>query len=191
MAGERLNTNELRGLGTLVEGLDFARVRLHRGEGGRAGRLVRSLVLTLSGGRAIALGNHVFLPAWCCRSLPVLAHELTHCAQFQQWGPARYFLRGAADRIRELRHRAGLGPNPYAYRIEPGKQFAAYGMEQQGQIVEDCFRGDRVAAAISPYRPTPDPVTASRIDSANASTSASAVSNAVIQRTSDRSSFQT
>lgn len=191
MAGERLNTYELRSLGTLVEGLDYARVRLHRGAGVRAGRLLRAAILTLSGGRAIALGNHVFLPAWCCRSLPIMAHELTHCAQYQRWGPVRYFLRGAADRLRELRHRAGLGTNPYAYRLEPGKPFEAYGMEQQGQIVEDTFRGDRVAAAISPYRPIPDPVTASRIDSANASTSASAVSNAVIQRTSDRSSFQT
>jgi hypothetical protein len=26
-------------------------------------------------------------------------------------------------------------------------------MEQQGQIVEDCFRGDRAALAVSPYRP--------------------------------------
>jgi hypothetical protein len=191
MAGERLNLDEAHGLGTLAGGLDLARVRLHRGSGGRAERLLRSCILALSGGRAIALGNHVFLPTWCCGSLPVLAHELSHCAQYQRWGATRYLLRGLADRLRELRFRAGLGENPYSYRPEPGKPFEAYGMEQQGQIVEDCFRGDPRAAAISPYRPAPASPTASRMDSANASTSASAVSNAVIQRTSDSSSFQT
>lgn len=191
MAGERLSADESHGLGTLAAGLDLAQVRLHRGSGGRAERLARSLVLALSGGRAIALGNHVFLPTWCCGSLPVLAHELTHCAQYQRWGASRYLIRGIADRLRELRFRAGLGDSPYRYRPEPGKSFEAYGMEQQGQIVEDCFRGDRRAAAISPYRPGPASFTASRMDSANASTSASAVSNAVIQRTSDRSSFHT
>ena len=33
-------------------------------------------------------------------------------------------------------------------------------MEQQGQIVEDSFRGDRAALAVSPFRPpsdSPDP----------------------------------
>jgi hypothetical protein len=189
VSSERIGTDELAGLGTLVDGLDLARVRLHRGAGGRGRRLVRSLVLGLSGGRAIALGNHVFLPDWCCRSIPVLAHELTHCAQYQEWGPLRYAVRGLADRLRELRYRAGLGLSPYDYRGELRKPFEAYGMEQQGQIVEDCFRGNRDAAAISPYRPAA--ATASRIDSANASTSASAVSNAVIQRTSDSRSFHT
>jgi hypothetical protein len=189
MRSERIATDEMAGLGTLADGLDWRRVRLHRGAGDRGSQLLRSLVLRLSGGRAVALGNDVFLPDWCCRSIPVLAHELTHCAQYQRWGPARYLLRALADRLRELRHLAGLGPNPYHYRWEPEKPFDAYGMEQQGQIVEDCFHGDQNAAAISPYRPAP--ATAKRMDSANASTSASAVSNAVIQRTSERRSFHT
>jgi hypothetical protein len=30
-------------------------------------------------------------------------------------------------------------------------------MEQQGQIVEDCFNGDPVAAGLSPYRPADRP----------------------------------
>ena len=37
-----------------------------------------------------------------------------------------------------------------------GKAFEAYGMEQQGQIVEDSFRGDRAALAVSPFRPPSD-----------------------------------
>ena len=76
-------------------------------------------------------------------SLPVIAHELTHCAQYQSWGPLRYYARGAAERLRELRWRLGLGPSPYAYELEPEKPFDRYRMEQQGQIVEDCFRGSR------------------------------------------------
>ncbi|HEY6948251.1 MAG TPA: hypothetical protein VI297_05480, partial [Gemmatimonadales bacterium] len=49
----------LRGLPVPV---DLARVRLHRGAGGSAGRALRALVLGLTRGRAIALGNHIFLP---------------------------------------------------------------------------------------------------------------------------------
>lgn len=101
----------------------------------------------------MALGNHVFLPDRSAASIPVIAHELTHCAQYQSWGPLRYFARGTAERLRELRWRLGLGPSPYAYEPDPAKPFEGYRMEQQGQIVEDCFRGSTHAAAISPYRP--------------------------------------
>jgi hypothetical protein len=110
------------------------------------------VVLSLSGGRGVALGNHIFLPARGA-SLPVLAHELTHCAQYQAWGPVRYYGRALAERVREIRWRVGLGPSPYEYRSEPPKPFERYRMEQQGQIVEDCFRGCARAAAISPYHP--------------------------------------
>jgi hypothetical protein len=99
------------------------------------------------------LGNHVFLPDGVAQSIPVIAHELTHCAQYQAWGPLRYYARGIAERAREMRWRLGLGPNPYAYELAPGKPFDQYGMEQQGQIVEDCYRGSVAAAAVSPYRP--------------------------------------
>ncbi|HET7599591.1 MAG TPA: DUF4157 domain-containing protein [Gemmatimonadales bacterium] len=187
---DRLAPDELAALGTLAEAVDLNRVRLHRGAGGAAARLLRSALLTLSGGRAVTLGNHVFLPDGCCRSVPVLAHELTHCAQYQAWGPRRYFARGLADRIRELRHRLGLGASPYDYAADAGRPFETYGMEQQGQIVEDCFRGKSAALALSPYRP-PEADTACRMAAANASTSASEVSKAVIQRTSDRSSSHT
>jgi hypothetical protein len=140
-------------LGSLPGGVDCARVRLHRQAGGMAGA-VRAIVLWASRGRAIALGNHVFLPDRCACDLATLAHELTHCGQFQRWGAWRYFTRGAADQARHLAHRwLGAGRSPYEYRIEAGKPFEAYGMEQQGQIVEDCFRGDRAALAVSPYRP--------------------------------------
>lgn len=143
---------EIRQLGALAAQIDCGRVRLHR----EASRL-RSVVLWVSRGRAVTLGNHVFLPDPCAADLAVLAHELTHCGQFQRWGAPRYFVRGAAAQLRELLFRRfGLGRSPYAYRLEAGKPFEAYGMEQQGQIVEDSFRGNPQALAVSPYRPSGD-----------------------------------
>jgi len=116
---------------------------------------MRDLVLWLSRGRAVALGNHVFLPDNRAGDLATLAHELTHCGQFQQWGAPQYYLRGVTEQLRDLQFRCfGMGRSPYAYRLEVGKPFEAYGMEQQGQIVEDSFRGDPAALAVSPYRPT-------------------------------------
>jgi hypothetical protein len=111
-------------------------------------------VLWLSRGRAVTLGNDVFLPDCSAGDLATLAHELTHCGQYQRWGAPHYFLRGAAVQLQELLHRRlGMVRSPYAYRVEAGKPFEAYGMEQQGQIVEDSFRGDAQALAVSPYRP--------------------------------------
>jgi hypothetical protein len=122
--------------------LDGSRVQLYRlGCAGPAG-LLRRLVLRLSRERAIALGNRVFLPARCEGDLAVLAHELTHCAQFQAWGPLRYYARGAATQVRDLLYRMlGVGKSQYDWRPEPGRPFESYGMEQQGQIVEDAVRG--------------------------------------------------
>ena len=123
---ERLNHNEQAMLSRELWQVDCTRVRLHRGP---SSRLLRRLVLFASRGRAVALGNHVFLPDHCCRNLAVLAHELTHCGQYQRWGWWRYFSRGAAAQFRDLLHRTlGIGTSPYAYRLEPGKPLEAYGM---------------------------------------------------------------
>jgi Domain of unknown function (DUF4157) len=136
-----LTEEETRALRALPLPVDLSRVRIHRGGGGRAARALRAVVLRCSRGRGIALGNDVFLPDDCCESLPVLAHELTHCGQYQAWGAVRYYVRAIADRIRELRYRRGLGASPYEYRMDAVRPFEQYGMEQQGQIVEDWFRG--------------------------------------------------
>ncbi len=121
--------------------LDPARVRLHGSRSAGAARLLRRLVLGLSRGRAIALGNHVFLPARGERDPAVLAHELTHCAQYQTWGPWRYYRRGAAAQLHDLLHRTlGLCASPYAYLADEGELLECYGMEQQAQIVEDKVR---------------------------------------------------
>ena len=130
---ERLGEGDREAIAHVPLRLECERVRLYRsGCGGRAG-LVRRIVLGLSRDRAIALGNQVFLPRRCGADPAVLAHELTHCAQYQAWGPVRYYLSGAATQLRELGHRLfGVGRSQYAWRYEPAKPFDAYGMEQQG-----------------------------------------------------------
>ncbi len=153
MPADCLSPDEYAALGRLAELVDCRRVRLYRCSSGPAGWL-RSVVLRASRNRAVALGNHVFLPDRCARDLPVLAHELTHCAQYQAWGAGRYYARGIVAQLKHLLHRSlGVGINPYCYSSEPEKPFSAYGMEQQGQIVEDCFRGHPAAQNLSPFRP--------------------------------------
>ena len=129
--------------------VDWDRVRLYPPAcTGRAG-LVRRIVLRLSGDRAVALGNHVFLPARCAGDLALVAHEAMHCAQYQRWGAWRYFGRGASEQVRDLLHRLGFGRSPYRYQVSPERPFDAYGMEEQAQIVEDAHRGIAAARGIT------------------------------------------
>ena len=136
---ERVTPGECARLDCLRHPVDYSRVRLHRDDSVGS---FRRLVLWASRGRAVALGNDVFLPSSCDADLRGLAHELTHCGQYQAWGPVRYYAKGAVAQLRDLLHRIlGVGRSPYAYVLEPGKPFESYGMEQQAQIVEDSFRG--------------------------------------------------
>src|SRR3954471_6457827 len=154
MPAALLSSSERQALGTLASLLDHRPIRLYRSSASGGSRRLRGVVLRLSRNRAVALGNRIFLPDHCEEQLPVLAHELTHCAQFQAWGLWRYFGRGFIAQLRDLLYRrVRLGSSPYDYVLEPGKPFSAYGMEQQGQIVEDCFRGHPGALTISPFRP--------------------------------------
>ena len=133
--------------------LEDLRVRVRR-DGGDA---LRAIVLFLSRGRAVALGRHVFVPGGQDRDVAVLAHELMHCRQYAEWGPLRYYVRGFAEQARHLLSRAGLARNPYDWRSVPRRAFAEYGMEQQGQLVEDACRGDPVAREIIGRAPLPGP----------------------------------
>jgi hypothetical protein len=135
----RLTPEECARLDGLRHPVDYSRVRVH---GAGSADAFHRFVLWMSRGRAVALGNHVYLAARCDGDLGVLAHELTHCGQYQAWGPLRYYARGAIEQLRELVHRAtGIGRSPYEYQLEAGRPFESYGMEQQAQIVEDSFRG--------------------------------------------------
>jgi hypothetical protein len=152
----RLNRDEQVVLGTMAARVDLSRVLLHRGERPDA---IRRAVLWASRGRAVTLGNHIFLPDHCAVDVPVLAHELTHCGQYQAWGAWTYFRRGLITQCWDLLHRTlGIGESQYAYRVEAGKPFESYGMEQQGQIVEDCFRGDCAAQGVAPFGPQSEEV---------------------------------
>jgi hypothetical protein len=146
--------SEHAALGNLGSVVDCRRVRLYRHRIGGPAGVLRRVVLFASRNRAVALGNHVFLPERCERDTAVLAHELTHCGQYQAWGPLRYFAKGMTAQVRDLLFRSmRIGSSPYQYRPEPGKPFEAYGMEQQCQIVEDCFRGHPAAQTLSPFQP--------------------------------------
>ena len=148
--GRQVSPEICAAIGELPLSVDWSLVRLYGTACGGRVNLVRRAVLALSRGRAVALGNHVFLPARCEGDLATLAHEAIHCAQYQAWGPWRYFARGAAAQLRDLAHRLlGVGRGPYAYTAAPGRPFDAYGMEQQAQIVEDALRGSAAARAIT------------------------------------------
>ena len=145
----RLSAAERAALVPIAGWTDLARVRVHRGHDGPLTNAARRAVLAVSRGRACALGNHVFLPDRAGHDLAVLAHEAAHCGQYQRWGALRYFSRGAGEQARYARwRRTGAGTNPYAWRTEPGRPFGAYGMEQQGQLVEDAFRGSAEARRV-------------------------------------------
>lgn len=149
-----LSPKEHAALGTLARSLDCGRVRIYRSNARGLWRAVRALVLGLSGGRAVTLGNQIYLPDLRTEDLALLAHEVTHCQQFQRWGALRYFARGAVAQMRDLVHRTmRIGPSPYSYQVLPERTFHSYGMEQQAQIVEDCFRGYSPARTICPYGP--------------------------------------
>ena len=127
--------------------IDLDRVRVYNNRS-----LLGRMVIRCTRGAAIALGYHIFIPRDV--TLPTMAHELAHVAQYREWGLLLYLARGAWNQIilRTL-----LGRDVYRWEPEPGKDFASYGMEQQGQIVQDSFdtRSPRRASAqaLSPWIP--------------------------------------
>lgn len=127
--------------------IDLDRIRVYNNQS-----LLGRMVIRCTRGAAIALGHHIFIPRDA--TLPTMAHELAHVAQYMEWGGLVYLARGAWNQIVL---RILLGRDVYRWEPEPGKSFSDYGMEQQGQIVEDCFNvhsSRRVQAReISPYRP--------------------------------------
>jgi hypothetical protein len=134
-------------LQSFAASVDLDRVRIYSSHT-RFGRLVG----ILSRGSAVALGYRIVVPGRL--RLPVLAHELTHVSQFERWGALRYFVNGIWH---QFILRGLLRRDVYRWELEPGKPFERYGMEQQGQIVQDCYdhaSGQRTAARlISPFAP--------------------------------------
>jgi hypothetical protein len=112
----------------------------------------RRVVLFLSRGRGVTLGHRIFLPDWCADDPAVLAHEMEHVRQYEDWGALRYYARGIKEQAQHLLSRVGLAPDPYDWRRAGLKPFEEYGMEQQGQLVEDAARGDEVAISVAGRR---------------------------------------
>lgn len=144
-SGRPLRTAERELLGCFSARIDLDRVRVY-------GNGLARLVSVFTGGAAIALGYRVFTPRDL--ALPTLAHELAHVCQYAEWGALRYFATGAWNQIvlRTLLRR-----DVYRWEVEPGKAFGDYGMEQQGQIVQDSFDVNSPLRAhaqrLSPYQP--------------------------------------
>lgn len=135
-------------LGCFAGAIDLDRVRVY-GRRSAPGRVMSMF----TGGKSIALGYRLFLSRGS--SLPVMAHELMHVCQYESWGALSYLARGAWN---QLVLRLLLRKDVYRWEPDPGKAFTDYRMEQQGQIVQDCFDVSsprRVQAQhLSPYRPT-------------------------------------
>ena len=134
------------------DSVNRVRVRVCRSEGDP----FRRLVLFLSRGRGVTLGHWIFLPDWCADDEAVIAHELEHVRQYEAWGPVRYYALGVQEQMQYLLFRLGLAANPYDWRRAGIKPFEDYGMEQQGQLVEDAARGDEVALGVISRRSTVD-----------------------------------
>jgi hypothetical protein len=117
---------------------------------------LRRLVLFLSRGRGVTLGHRIFLPDWCADDPAVLAHEMEHVRQYEEWGALRYYARGVKEQTQHLLSRFGLAAIPYDWRRAGIKPFEEYGMEQQGQLVEDAARGDQEAMRVVGRRSSVD-----------------------------------
>jgi RHS repeat-associated protein len=97
-------------------------------------------------GRPRSLGSNISLNVGY--SLGELAHEVFHYVdQYQRMGMVSYYLSFGALHLGELLFGTDL------YSWTPGQQFREYGLEQQGQIVQDCYNGSATACDISPYDP--------------------------------------
>jgi hypothetical protein len=130
------------------------KVQIHEGKDGWFQNLVRTVGTFISRGRTFTLGNHIYVGDQNMHNGTVrdytLAHELTHVFQLHALGAEEYW-----DKMLRIHSNDIFGDSnaPYQLPSVPGGMFFHYGLEQQGQIVEDCF-GPKVAwCTVSPFRP--------------------------------------
>jgi hypothetical protein len=129
-------------LGDLCTAEHCDKVQVYRGNGTKTANNLRADILKTSGGRSVTLGYRIFLADDDRSNFPVLAHEVYHTVQYERWGATKYFAKGAGERIDEW-----TGGDPYNYKAD-GRPFDQYGMEQQGQIIQDYIRGFPAARSI-------------------------------------------
>jgi len=112
--------------------IDYTRVRIH----------VRNYIFWQGANYIVTPNGQMYLGRnlrrytdFSAASLPIQAffiHEMTHVWQHQCG--VNVLFRGIGEQIRHF-----LGFNQYRYRLEPGKPFTAYKLEQQGDIMRDYF----------------------------------------------------
>ncbi|MEO8200650.1 MAG: hypothetical protein ABI679_09040 [Gemmatimonadota bacterium] len=145
--GRPLTPAEVVMLGSFASQVDLSRVRIYSRQ-----TIFGRVLSVLSRGSAIALGFRIVVPGEVLPAL--LAHEMVHVHQYERWGAVRYLANGFWH---QFILRGLLGRDVYAWEFVSGKSFDQFGMEQQGQIVQDCFDPAspkrRVADRVSPFAP--------------------------------------
>lgn len=133
---EPLTEEERKKLGNTCDKVDCDKVDVHRGNDGRVRNALRKAVMFVSGGRSVTLGNHVYLGDGDAQSTPVLAHEVTHVGQYQEWGAIKYYGRGAGARIEEI-----FGGDPYSLPspLPNGVPFGSYGWSNKDRLFRTVF----------------------------------------------------
>lgn len=100
----------------------------------------------------IALGYQIHFRAAGNPSITGLAHELTHVFQYD-----RIFLRNGGRYAAYFMALHALPGSPYklTYPLDPGRAWTSYNLEQQADIVRDCFRSPSISnsCSVSPFNP--------------------------------------
>ena len=115
-----------------ADAIDYGKVRIH----GRNYVFWQGANYIVTPNGQMYLGRNLrHYSDFSAASLPIQAffiHEMTHVWQHQRG--VNVLWRGIGEQIRHF-----LGFDQYRYRLEPGKPLTAYKLEQQGEIMRDCF----------------------------------------------------
>jgi RHS repeat-associated protein len=131
--GRHLTDEEIKQLGNLCNAVDCSKV----------------VVIDTPFDRSLTLGHTIFLSSSDEGNLSVLAHEMAHVARYEQYGTLRYIKDGV---IAQWHYSTGKS-DPYVYSgLLDGRSFFNYGIEQQGQMVEDRVKNPRkLVCSMVPY----------------------------------------
>jgi RHS repeat-associated protein len=153
--GRPLNDAERQALGNLCKRRPdiCAKARIYTSSDPNLS-LLASLVgaMTRATNRPFTPGTVIFIPESREGDVALLAHELTHVGQFLDWGATAFVAAGIRSMTRDF-----LGMQVYEIPgVDPlvSLRFGQWGMEQQGSIVQNCFRRPfTISCTVSPYRP--------------------------------------
>ncbi|MGI8483982.1 MAG: RHS repeat-associated core domain-containing protein [Thermomicrobiales bacterium] len=122
--GRRLTDAEIKQLGNLCNAVDCSTIT----------------ILPTPFPRSFTFDHTIFLSNNDKGDASILAHEMTHVARYDQFGALRYITDGV---VAQTQYDLGTS-DPYNYLGKlDGRTFYQYGIEQQGQMVQDCVRNPR------------------------------------------------